>query len=83
MIKKYILMLTIAIVVVVSSCTPKSAKTTKAIVLETTWSSASMQHKAKVKYISYGVVDVAFTTFEYEVGDTIFVFDKFRDRSIK
>ena len=81
MYKKIIFFALIAIAML--SCTPKSAMTTKAVVLQTQWSSASMQHKMKVKYLSYGVVDVTFTTFEYEVGDTIFIHDKFQSRSIK
>ena len=63
---------------------PKSQQRTKAVVLDSMPKQLSTGHtQYKLSYISYGVVDYDFSYFQYEVGDTILVHDKFRGRDIR
>ena len=78
------LFFTFMVIAIMSSCTPKSAMTTKAVVLDCVPEKTSSGHiQYKLKYISYGVVDYDFSFYQYEIGDTILVHDRFRGRDIK
>jgi hypothetical protein len=63
---------------------PKSQQRTRAVVLDSVDKQLSTgHHQYKLSYISYGVVDYEFSYFQYEIGDTILVLDKFRGRDIR
>jgi hypothetical protein len=68
-----------------SSCDPpRSQQRTKAVVIDCLPKKTSTGHvQYRLNYLSYGVVDHEFSYFQYEIGDTILVFDKFRGQDIK
>lgn len=77
------LIVILAIVAGITSCTPKSAMNTKVVVLDATQLSIEGRLEYKVRYISYDVVDYIYTPFEFTEGDTIMVHDKYRNRDIR
>ena len=79
--KKIIFFALIAIATL--SCTPKSARTTKAVIVDSNPGSVLGTWKYKLAYIEYGVVDFKINNELFNVGDTIFVHDKYQGRSIK
>lgn len=64
-------------IAMVSCGPPKSQQRTKAIVLDSTQTGTTGTFKYKLKYIEYDVVDFEFAIVGFDIGDTIFVYDKF------
>ena len=67
----------------ISSCTPKSARTTKAVIIDSKPGSVLGTWNYKLAYLEYGVVDFKIDKGFFDVGDTIFVHDKYQGRNIK
>ena len=65
------------------SCTPKSAMITKAVVLDNKFEESVGQYNTKLVLIEYGVVYYQFSYQNYEIGDTIFVHDPYRNSKIQ
>jgi len=80
-----VIILFLAIMCALSSCDPpKSQQRTKAVVLDCLPEKTSTGHvQYRLDYISYGVVDYDFSYYQYEIGDTILVHDKFRGQDIQ
>ena len=79
-----IVMIIMLLALIASSCTPKSQMMTKAVVLDCSPEKTSTGHvQYRLKYLSYDVVDYDFNYFQYEIGDTIIVHDKFRNTDIQ
>ena len=79
--KKIIFFALIAIATL--SCTPESAKMTKAVVLDNKFEEAVGQYNTKLVYLEYGVVDYQFSYQNYEKGDTIMVHDIYRNCEVQ
>ena len=68
------------VAIAITSCgPPKSQQRTKAVVLDFKQTGQTGTFKYKVKYLKYDVVDFEFAMVGYDVGDTIFIHDKFNN----
>jgi hypothetical protein len=76
------LFFTFMVIAIMSSCTPESARTTKAVVLDNKFEDSVGQYHTKLAYLSYGVVDYIYSYVNYDAGDTIFVHDPFWNREM-
>lgn len=68
-----------------TSCTPKSAMSTKVVILDNyeDIDVSGGNYKYKVKFITYDVVDYVYTPLLFTQGDTIITHDKFRNQEIR
>ena len=77
------LIVILAIVAGITSCTPKSAMMTKVVIIDSKPRSIDAQTTYKVSVLSYGITDFVVAYSKYEQGDTILVHDKYRNYEIR
>jgi len=66
------------VAIAITSCgTPKSQQRTKAVVLDFTQTGQTGTFKYKLRFLEYNVVDFEFALVGFDIGDTIYVHDKF------
>jgi hypothetical protein len=80
-----VIVLFLIVLCAMSSCTPKSAMSTKVVVLDgyENIDISGGNYKYKVKFITYNVVDYVYTPLLFDQGDTIITHDKFRNQEIR
>ena len=79
-----VIILFLALMCAVStSCTPKSAMWTKAVVLDSKPRATDAQMWYYVNVPTYGIKDRVVTYALYEIGDTILIHDKWRNYEIR
>jgi hypothetical protein len=65
------------------SCTPKSARMTKAVIIDSKPRAVDAQTTYKVELPAYGISDFVVAYHKYEVGDTVLIHDKYRNYEIR
>lgn len=78
-----ITLVAVIIVMAVTSCTPKSAMMTKAVIMDSELRATDSQTSYKVEVLSYDVIDYFVAYQKYEIGDTILIHDKWRNYEIR
>lgn len=83
--KKTTLFLLVIIVMtgIATSCNPISSHLTRAVILDGKPTASNGIWNYKINYINYKCVGYYILPIGYEVGDTIFVHDKYKDMNIK
>lgn len=66
-----------------SSCTPKSAMMTRAVIIDSKPRTTDAQMWYYVNLPTYGIKDRVVSYALYEVGDTILIHDKWRNYEIR
>jgi hypothetical protein len=82
-VNKLTLIVILAIVAGITSCTPKSAMMTKAVIIDSDPRAIDAQTSYKVALLSYDVIDYFIAYQKYETGDTILIHDKWRNYEIR
>jgi hypothetical protein len=81
---RHFLFFALVAIAMVACDPPRSQQSTKAVVIDSVDGKTSTGHyQYKLNYISYGVVDYDFSYYQYEIGDTIIIHDRFRGRDIR
>jgi len=78
-----LLVMTILVIVMFSSCTPKSAMMTKVVIIDSKPRASDAQTTYKVNVLSYGITDFVVAYARYEQGDTVLIHDKYRNYEIR
>jgi len=81
--RQLLLLVAISIVLVVTSCTPKSAMMTKAVILDSKPRTTDTQTWYYVKLLTYDVKDRVVMYGSWDVGDTILIHDRWRNYEIR
>ena len=66
-----------------SSCTPKSAMMTKAVILDSKPRTTDTKTWYRVNVITYGIKDQIVVYAIHNIGDTILIHDRYRDLDIR
>jgi len=78
-----VIILFLAFMCALSSCTPKSAMWTKAVVIDSKPRATDAQTSYKIHLFKYRVTDYFVTYQTYDIGDTILVHDRWRNYDIR
>jgi hypothetical protein len=78
-----LLIVATAMMLLTVSCTPKSAMRARAVVLDSKPRISDSMITYKVRVLHYNITDFVSVYQQYEVGDTILIYDKYRNYEIR